>query len=442
MILDLNAFLNASNPVATIADPQPEYDGLMRHGITLIGFEGQQALREVLKDQALLPETYLAIYVAPKDALDQSGTSFDEAHTKTLVPYKFGGSILVHKASYDDGDKYNYKTLYVDGLLSGTDYYYGIKLFVDGVEQAGFTEGVFTTAGAAIVPPDLNNLSIAKPSDDYKLLYNILTHDMSGVPDNIEPRFEVINQLLSKASPREVIVDRDVYDPATPNYFTIEDTAGGIFDRYVYYDVQVRYLYKTGEGVQVGASAPTKIASGIQIPWLHNFVDQVILKGGGIDQKILEDAADKVSQLTPAEREAILAQMSDGDINDIGQVYTRLLKLAALDNVKTLESQCDALRLTLRTALYEATALQERGKGLYITLDLNTDEQKRVFDMVTSPSDVRGYNIPSLIKFAEGVFYVSDDIDEDGNTTGQTRLTYIGHAAYERFFLDFNQRPV
>ncbi|MCP4526650.1 MAG: hypothetical protein GY833_12165 [Aestuariibacter sp.] len=440
MIFDLNAFLNASNPVATVADPQPQHDGLMRHGVTLIGFEGQQALREVLKDQALLPETYLAIYVAPKDELDAAGTSFDETYAKTLQPYKFAGNVLVHKATFDEGDKYNYKTLYVDGLLSGKDYYYGVKLFVDGIEQLGFTEGAFTTGGSAVPAPDLANMTIVEPTDHYMLKYNILTHDMAGVSDKLVPRFEVVNKLLTQASAREVIVDRDVYDPTTPSYFEVADVAGGIFDRYVYYDIQVRYLYKTGDGNPVGVSAPTKLATGVQIPWLHNFVDQVILKGGGIDQQILEDAAAKVAQLTPAEREEILEQMSDGDIQDIGTVYSNLLKQAALDNVKSLESECDALRLKLRTALYEAAALQERGKGLYITIDLTTDDQKRVYYMVTSPSNIRGYNVPSFIKFAEGVFYVSDDLDDNGVSTGKTRLTYVGHAAFERFFVDFNQR--
>lgn len=440
MIFDLNAFLNASNPVATTADPQPQYDGLMRHGITLIGFEGQQALREVLKDQALLPDTYLAVYVAPKDELDSNGQSFDEDYAKSLQPYTFSGNVLVHKASFDEGDKYNYKTLYVDGLLSGKDYYYGVKLFVDGIEQLGFTEGAFTTGGAAVAPPDLSAMTIVEPTNHYALQYNILEHDMAGLSDKLEPRFEVINKLLTKAAPREVIVDRDIYDPKTPSYFEVADVAGGIFDRYVYYDIQVRYVYKTGSDNPVGISPPTKIAEGVQIPWLYNFVDQVILKGGGIDQQILEDAASKVAKLTPAEREAILAQMADGDVHDIGSVYTNLLKQAALDNVKSLEAECDALRLKLRTALYDAAALPDGGKGLYITIDLASEDQKRVYHMVTAPSDVRGYNIPSFIKFAEGVFYVSDDLDEDGVSTGKTRLTYAGHAAFERFFLDFNGR--
>jgi len=437
MNFDLAAFLNQSNPVIPAAVAQPSPDGLMRHGLSLVGIEGQAALRDALRDQAQLPGTYLAIYVAPKDTLDKGGQAFDEEYATSLVPFQFGGNLLVHRATFDESERYQYKELYVDGLLSGKDYYYGLKLFVDGEAQLGFNKGAFTTHGTAYAAPILESITLVTPADDYKLKYNVLAHDMEGIT-GLVPRFEVVNRVLTDAAPNTVFIDRDLYDPATPSYFILEDVAGSIFNRYVEFDIQVRYLSKAGS--PVGNSPPTLLAEGIQIPWLHNFVDEVILKGGGIDQQILEDAATSVSSLTPAERAEMLDQLSDGDIRDIGAAYVTLLKKAALETVSALESQANAMRAALRVLLYKAKAAQALGKGMYITLDLAAGDAKRVFDMVTAPSELRGYYVKEFVKFAEGVFHVGEDVDENGDTTGDTRVTYVGHASFERFFIDFNQR--
>lgn len=438
MIFNLMNYLNASNPTIAAAIQQPGPDGLMRHGISLVGAEGQPALRDALRDQAQLPETYLAIYVTGKDALDAAGTLFDENALASIIPYKFGGHLLVHKATYDENERYQYKELIVDGLLSGKDYYYGVKLFVDGVAQPGFSKGAFTTHGTAYAAPNLEHLTIETPVDNYKLKYNILEHDMSTATGLI-PRFEVVNKVLSELSPSGIeFVDRDVYDPKTPSYFELDDQPGTIFQRYVIYDVQVRYI--SAPGSSVGVSPATVIASNVQIPWMHNFVDEVILKGGGIDQQILEDAAAKVAELTPAEREAILAQMSDGDLNDIGRVYQNLLKQAALENIATLESQCDAMRANLRKLMYQALAAKDNGPGMYTTVDLQSADGARVYNMITAPADVRGYPITEFVKFSEGIFYVSDDVDANGEPTQKTRLTFMGQAAFERFFIHFNNR--
>jgi hypothetical protein len=437
MNFDLTAFLNQTNPVIPAAIAQPSPDGLMSHGLSLVGIEGQAALRDALRDQSQLPDTYLAIYVASKDDLDDAGQSFNEEFAMSLVPFKYGGNLLVHKATYVELERYQYKELIVDGLLSGKDYYYGIKMFVAGEAQIGFNKGAFTTHGTAYSAPIIESLVLVTPSDDYKLKYNILEHDMSGIT-GLVPRFEVVNRVLTDAAPNTVFINRDVYDPATPSYFILEDVAGGIFHRYVEFDVQVRYLSKDGN--PVGISPPTIIATGVQIPWLHNFVDEVILKGGGIDQQILEDAATSVASLTPAERDEMLAQLADGDIRDIGTAYVQLLKKSALETISALESQANAMRATLRILLYDALAAQEQGKGLYTTLDLGASDAARVFSMVTAPSDLRGYHIKEFVKFAEGVFNVMPDVDVDGEETGLTRLTYVGHAAFERFFIDFNNR--
>lgn len=437
MQFNLMNFLSEANPVITQPIQQPGHDSMMRHGLALVGKQGAPSLRDAMRDQALLPETYLAVYVAPKDELDATGTTFDEAYATTLSPYRFGGNLLVHKATYDPDERHQYKEVVLDGLLSGKDYYYGIKLFVAGIMQPGFTRGVITTYGTAYTAPNPSFMTINKPADNYLLLYEIAAHDMS-LAEGLIPRFEVVNRVLTEQGGRPYFVYRDNYDPSTPSQFVVGAVPGGIFQRYVMYDVQVRYVSAAGR--PVGVSPPYVIAANVQIPWLHNFVDEVILKGGGVDQTILENAAKKVATLTPGERIEMLDRIAEGTIEDIGSAYANLLKQAALDDLTALEPECNAMRQKLKQLLYDADEAKSLGLGMAIKLDLTDPDSKRVFDMITAPADIRGYPIKPFVRFAEGAFNVSEDMDDLGVPTGLTKVTYLGKVAFERFFVNFNDR--
>ncbi|GEK07996.1 hypothetical protein HUZ36_14145 [Pseudoalteromonas sp. McH1-7] len=438
MTFDLLSFLNATNNVVTTAQTQAAADGLMRHAIALVGAQDHISLRDALKDQASLPNTYLSIYVAAKDELDGNSVSFDQTYAQgNLNPYKFNGTQLAYKVTYQAEDRFQYKDLFVDGLLSGTDYYYGIELVVDGVLQTGWLQGAFTTHGTAYSAPTLSDIAFSNPSDPYRLIYDIESVNMAG-KDNLSVRFEVINSVLTNTGPREYIVERDEFFGPNGERFAIEDLPGSIYQRYVEYDIQIRFVSKTDS--PVGVSAPLKLAQNIQIPWLDHFVDTVILDGGGIDQEILEDAAKRIAELTPAQRDALLAQLSEGDIKDIGSAYKALLKQAAIATVQSLEPAADAMRKQLMDLLYAANDQGVQAPGIYITLDLNDSDAQRVFKMITAPCYVREHHIDSVVRFSEGVFYITEDKDDQGVDTGLTRIVYVGQAAFERFFLKFSNR--
>ncbi|TMP46286.1 hypothetical protein CWB96_00195 [Pseudoalteromonas citrea] len=438
MNIDFLSFLSDANAVSTKAILQPAGDNLMSHAIALIGKQDKLALRDALQDHATMPDSYLSIYVENKDKLDSEDTEFDQVYAREYCQaYTFSVSQLSYKHSTEALQRYQYKDLILDGLLSGADYYYGIELTVAGQLQDGWLKGSFTTHGTAYNAPTLSQIEMNIPSDPYRLIYDINHIDMTGY-EHLTPRFEVINSIQSSNGPREVFLDLTMLSGEQGRKFILEDGSGSVFERYIEYDIQVRFI--ANRDSPVGVSPALKIASQVQIPWLNYFVDRVILEGGGVNEAILETAAASITNFTYKERQELLNTIQDGDISSIGTAYKALLKEAALEYIKPFESRANTLRKRMSTFLYDAQKKGHAGVGEFIIEDLQSNDHHMAFSMITSPCNIKGFNIPDITRFLDGVFYLPREFDDKGVGTRNTQITYIGSALEERFFIKFDNR--